>query len=216
LLSNTSGNLQWYRNGELIIGATDTIYSTTLSGSYTAIVTTSGRCGVSQPLFVTVKESPPKPQIYWNSIKLNTDEGYSFYQWYLNGTAIAGASTSSYQPEPGKAGLYKVTVRDFSNCSNTSDEFNLVITGITDVVIGDTKIRYFPNPVQKMLYLDIPNARINKIRAELYDIKGRVVGKHSLNQNHNEMSVQHLSSGVYQLILFKGFDKMAVKIIVIK
>ena len=212
LSTTTPDNRQWYKNGTAINGATGTTYTATSSGSYTE----SNGCGVSAPVIVTVKTNPVKPPVTWNSnpYHFSTTSGYSGYQWYLNNTIITGASTNVYTPA--QTGLYKVQVTDANNCSNTSDAFNLVALSTADITVGDTKLRFYPNPAHTEFYIDIPQPAGKKLFFELYDLNGKFLQKQLLNQNHNKISVNILPAGMYQLVIYNGKEKAVRKVIVIK
>ena len=212
ILSTTdSVNLQWYKNGNPISGATGSTYTVTSSGSYTE----SNGCGVSAPVIVAVNSNPPKPPINWNGTQFSTDSGYVNYQWWLNGVAIAGATNNIYVPGSAN-GLFKVQVTDASNCSNVSDTFNKVVTGVADITLGDTRLRYYPNPTSTLLYVEITQQTNKKWIAELYDQTGRLLQKQSLHQRSNEISVAGLAAGLYGLVIYNGKERTVRKLMVIK
>jgi uncharacterized delta-60 repeat protein len=212
LSTTTPDNRQWYKNGTAINSATGTTYTVTTSGSYTE----SNGCAVSAPVIVTIIPSPPKPPVNWNSnpYHFSTTSGYSGYQWYINNTIIPGASANIYTPA--QTGLYKVQVTDVNNCSNTSDAFNLVALSTADIIVGDTKLRFYPNPAHTEFYIDIPQPTGKKLMVELYDLSGKFLKKQLLNQNHNTISVNILPAGMYQLVIYNGKEKAVRKVIVIK
>lgn len=213
LSSNLSGTIQWYKSGVLISGATDTTYTATSSGSYAVMVNNSNGCGVSLPVNVTVNNNPPKPPITWTTTYIfNTTAGYPQYQWLLNGVVIAGNNASVYKPL--QSGIYKVTVTDINGCSNTSDSFNLVALAVSDIIVGNTKLRYYPNPAQTFLNIDVSNPYYSRIIAELYDASGRLIQKKTLNQTNNQLPVDHLPMGLYKLVIHNGREKIAVKVMI--
>ena len=122
--SSASGN-QWYLNGTAISGATSQSYTATASGSYTVVVTTSGCSTTSAATTVTVNPYPSTPAITaggstsfcsGGSVTL-TSSSSSGNQWYLNGTAISGATSQSYTAAA--SGSYTVVVTT-NGCSSTS------------------------------------------------------------------------------------------------
>jgi len=120
LKTNESGPHQWYFNNIPIVNATDTIYWAKTQGNYKVSVNNSNGCGTSGTIYITV--GPNKPTVNWNGTSLNTVNGFSGYQWYLNGNAIPGATAPVYLPTT--TGSYKVSINMFQ-CIPTSDEFNL-------------------------------------------------------------------------------------------
>lgn len=96
---------QWYRNGVAISGATSFQYTATQTGNYYVVITLGPNTAHSDTIAVTVN-GPPNAAITpsgsiaicsGNPLTLNatTGNGYT-YQWFKDGTPIAGATTSSY------------------------------------------------------------------------------------------------------------------------
>ena len=108
LTSNTGAGFtyQWYNGTTLISGATSATYTATLSGSYKIKITNSFGCFTySTPVAVTVN-AVPTPVIVANGpttfctganvvLSVTTYAGFT-YQWYSNGVAISGATSSSF------------------------------------------------------------------------------------------------------------------------
>jgi hypothetical protein len=94
--SAASGN-QWFKDGNIINGATFQTYTATTSGSYTIQLTSGGGCTVtSAPQVVTVNPIPPKPNINAggpvtfcsdDSVKL-TSSAATGNQWLKDGINI--------------------------------------------------------------------------------------------------------------------------------
>lgn len=119
---------QWYRNNNIINGATASSYSATQSGSYTVKVSAGATCeSTSQPVVVTVNPSPvvnlsnvgSLSFCEGNSVVFNTTTGTGYiYQWYVDGDAIQGATGSSYTAS--STGVYSVTTT-LGSCPVTSE-----------------------------------------------------------------------------------------------
>ncbi len=116
----------WKRNGTTISGATSSSYTATQAGSYTVVVTNSGCALTSSAIAVTVNTLPTATLTATTSttfcaggsvvLNASTGTGYT-YVWKRNGTAISGATSSSYTAT--LAGSYMVTVSNVG-CSATS------------------------------------------------------------------------------------------------
>jgi len=136
--------LAWYKGGVLIAGATGTTYtitgSTTAAGSYTVVATQVGGCAsaVSNAIAVTYSAAPaaatvstvtagasailcgsPASLAIKSSVAPVT--GTTSLQWFLNGTAITGATTQNYTATA--AGTYTVQVTNAAGCSVMSAGF---------------------------------------------------------------------------------------------
>ena len=213
ILSTTNpDNHQWYKNGNLINGATGATYTVTTSGSYTE----SNGCAASAPAIVTVNNIPSKPPLTYDGAPYHftTTSGFAVYQWYFNNVLIAGASANTYTPT--QTGLYKVQVTGNNGCINISDVYNLVVLSTADITVGDVKLRFYPNPAYTKLFVDIPQSNGKKITARVYDLNGRLLQKQSLNQMLNEISVDKLPAGLYQLVISIGKEKAVRKVMVLK
>ncbi len=102
---------QWFKNGVAIPGATSPTYSSTVTGSdngavYTVSVTNEGGTVMSAPFGLTVNTAPvittqPTSQtvVAGQPATFTVAAGGTdplTYQWFDNGTAISGATSSSY------------------------------------------------------------------------------------------------------------------------
>src|SRR5205823_1937165 len=123
--SSASGN-QWYQNGSAVAGATSNSYGATASGNYTVKATDGNGCtsAASAAVSVTVNPLPATAVISAGGATtfcaggsvLLTSSSASGNQWYLNGTAIAGATSNSYSATA--SGNYTVKVTDGNGCTS--------------------------------------------------------------------------------------------------
>ncbi|MBL7954185.1 MAG: T9SS type A sorting domain-containing protein [Flavobacteriales bacterium] len=127
----------WQRNGTVITGATSSSYTATQAGTYTVTVTYSGCSSTSANTTVTVTSAPTATiaaggsTSFCNggSVVLNANTGTGFtYVWRRNGTAISGATSSSYTAT--LAGTYTVVV-SIGSCSATSSSTTVTVAGGT-------------------------------------------------------------------------------------
>ena len=219
-LTTTSGlsQYQWYLNGDSIPGAHNSVFAISQLGTYKVTVADNFNCQNTSSEFTLSCNvvGPPTPANIWDGKKFTTMSGYAHYQWYQNDTAIAGANSDTYTPDLTQFGFYKVVVTDKYNCTSTSGKLPYFVTALSDIAVGDATLHYYPNPARSVLNVDIAHVGRNKLQAELYDLSGRLVQRKLLNQVHNQLRVDGLSSGLYQLVIANGTEKFATKIAVIK
>ncbi|TMI81622.1 MAG: T9SS type A sorting domain-containing protein [Bacteroidetes bacterium] len=219
-LTTTGGfsEYQWFLNGDSIPGAHSSVFSISQLGAYKVTVTGNFSCQNTSGEFTLSCNvlGPPTPVNIWDGKKFTTMAGYTHYQWYQNDTAIAGANSDTYTPGLTQFGYYKVVVTDKYNCASTSEKQPYFVTALGDIAVGDATLHYYPNPVRSVLNVDIAHVGRNKLQADLYDLSGRLVQRKLLSQMHNQLRVDGLSSGLYQLVIFNGTEKFATKIAVIK
>lgn len=132
LTSTPASSYQWYKNWQLIPGATSQSYIATQSGYYYNVVTNT--CGnVYDSVLVSVKPGIPNgftPQIYsygsYNGDSSFCEGGmvhlYTWsqsgmsYKWFRNGVMIPGATDTSYDVT--SPGLYSVGI--YASCNQDS------------------------------------------------------------------------------------------------
>jgi hypothetical protein len=145
-----SYSYQWQHNGAAISGATSSSYTATgLSvgnHSYTVLVTDSNGCTADAEATATVTAQPtvsitdPAPVCSGSAVMLTaTASGASVsYQWYANGTAVAGATNSTYNVTSPSVGstTYSVVVTSSAGCT-ASDMTTLTIYPVPSVTVNN-------------------------------------------------------------------------------
>lgn len=135
---NLSGyQYQWYMNGTLINGATNSTLYTTESGRYSVRLTNGSCTGFSKEVYATVgPDMATKPTISLptknqqlcqdNSLRLTAGSynGYGVLQWKLNGIPIISATGTSFYAT--QSGIYTVVSTDGS-CTAESDPVEVKI-----------------------------------------------------------------------------------------
>jgi len=145
LNANTGSGLtyQWKLNGTNIAGATSASYTTNTIGSYTVVVTNTSSCSATSTATVVTVNALPAATItpattttfcQGASVVLNANTGTGLtYQWKLNGTNIAGATSSSYTANA--SGSYTVAVTNASSCSATSNATVVTVNALPAATI---------------------------------------------------------------------------------
>lgn len=124
------------------------------------------------------------------------------YQWYLNGVAIAGATSQSYTAT--QAGNYYVQTTNSAGCeSPMSTAFSYINTAI-----GDNLLQYgisiYPNPVNNQLQLEMD---ATNFKTFVYDGMGRLL---ITSANNKIINTSSLTQGMY-LISIQLEDGSVVK-----
>ncbi|WP_170061095.1 T9SS type B sorting domain-containing protein [Spirosoma aerolatum] len=115
-------NVQWYKDGAIISGATGMEYVATIAGlySYSAIEATTG-CSLSLCCPVTISSCTCPPASYTlcgtkTSFTLTAGSEYTNVQWYKDGVVIPGATGMEYVAT--MAGLYSYSaIEATTGCS---------------------------------------------------------------------------------------------------
>ena len=124
---------QWYKNYSQISGATQQTYTVSSAGNYYCNITTP-QCGLVSSNRIDVWYGLPSGNIRCYSptictgmstnIRVNSPSAGTTYQWQLNGTGIAGATSSSYNAA--QSGNY--TCMFTNGCG--SDTSNIVVISV--------------------------------------------------------------------------------------
>ena len=123
---------QWYKDGVQISGATSQMYTTNEPGTYLVTVDL-GNCQTNASIDLQNSGFTSEIDVTGTNVlqpgetivaTVTTDAVNPEFEWYLNGTLIAGANNNSY--EASTLGNYKVVVSQTSGCI-ASNEFEFVI-----------------------------------------------------------------------------------------
>jgi hypothetical protein len=156
-----------------------------------------GYVGAPAPgITATITPAGPTTFCTGDSVKLQADTGTSYtYQWQLGGTAITGATSSSYEAK--LAGSYTVVI-DSAAATATSQAVVVVDTNCTSGInnIALTNLSVYPNPATSLLNIN-SNESLSGFNLHIYDVVGRLVISQVLEGNNNLINVGKLANGTY-------------------
>jgi hypothetical protein len=167
-------------------------YTPVLSDNAVIVQINNGNCTATETANFTVNNSP-NPQIIISSPNLQSATMFPFYQWYLNGSAILGATSQTFTPTVN--GLYTLEVGLANGCTNSVDYL------FSSLSMDENSVDFsiYPNPTQNSLFI---KGEINpKSHYEIYDNIGQLVLSGLLQ---NETNVAHLSNGFYFIKIANG------------
>jgi large repetitive protein len=187
--SFTTYTFQWF-NGTVDLGVSPTTstLSVTDTGTYSVVVTNNFGC-ITTTNTAKVNYYPliAKPIVIHHDPTLSVSTSYFYYQWYLNGTLIAGAVNKTYTAL--YTGKYYVVVTDANGCTATSDTTVVVGLGINDPA-QSSSVKVYPNPSQGKVIIESP---VN-VAIIVTDMTGRVL----LQKNHvKEIDLSDFADGMY-------------------
>ncbi len=178
------------------------------AGNYYVTVTDANGCTASSNhLAINVYPLPPV------SISVNGDTLTAFnavtYQWYLNGSAIPGATSNVYVAN--QNGNYTVAVTDTNGCTVLSNPTYMNGTGINEL-LSEGKISVYPNPLQKgNWHLEISKEWMNAV-CEIFDAGGRLIYKADIKNFKSEIQL-NVASGIYMMKLKAGEKIASVELV---
>jgi hypothetical protein len=114
------------------------------------------------------------------------------YQWYMDSTAISGATAQSYVAS--LAGDYWAEVTDSAGCTHASDTVQIIVLGADGLV--NTELRAWPVPASDWLNVS-GAAEGSTIR--LYDLQGRLLQTVRAERGQGQLNLRTVPDGVYLL-----------------
>ena len=144
------------------------------------------------------------PVVLQSGAVLSVNSAFASYQWFLNGTAIPGATNQTYTASAN--GDYTVLVGTAQGCEGTS-----VVLTVSNVSIGenrfDTGIRLYPNPARELVTIDenlSSNAR-NAGQAIILTTTGQLVMRIALGASGvSTLDIRNLAPGLYYVCIIRG------------
>jgi parallel beta-helix repeat protein len=150
----------WFLNGTVVSGATSSTwtFSPSSSGSYLVYVEVTDNVGVqatSNTASVTVNGAL-SVSVSPSSVVMDVGQSQTFtatvtggtapytYQWYLNGSAISGATSSSYTYTPSSSGSHTIYVKSTDNASTPvtvqSSSSSITVNSALSISISPTSV----------------------------------------------------------------------------
>jgi PKD repeat protein len=166
--------------------------------AYTAAL---GACQVSGTSTLYVDPKPSTPTVIMFPGFIGTTVSASSFQWYLNGTAVAGATLPMFTPV--QAGYYSVWVGN-GNCFSSSAPVLIEFTSLKEWAELAESVNIGPNPVQTELELQFKSTLPSDLKIEIINSAGQTVyssGIENKNTKDLKLDFSAFSAGVYTLVL---------------
>ncbi len=187
-----------------VTASTSTSITTTVpTGATTGkiTVTVASSTATSAGSFTVTCTAPAKPAITnessgdLTSIKLSSSVAPAggTYQWYLNGTAITGATSQDYTATA--PGTYTVRITVAGGCKTTSDPFEIVITSV-EQPNALSYAKPYPNPAADWLTLPL-NHWPGKKNITIYQTTGKLSTTYDTVDEEIKIYVADYPAGMY-------------------
>ncbi len=164
--------------------------------SITASQTGNANFNSATPVDQSFCIRPPKPIITIANANTEaptlTSSVFLDNQWYLNDTAIAGATGTNLTVT--SVGIYKVQAKTDDCASEFSADTPIIITG--DLHSIQDNVTVYPNPVEN--YLELLGLKGEVTSSQVFDMTGRMSSMilEKRDESHRA-NVEHLSQGIY-------------------
>lgn len=195
--SSNMGNSQQLPNGNMLIcvatqakvyeinSTGTTLWSKTFAGGSVPQAFKYDSCYIFNP-------APAIPTITGNATTLTSSNAVT-YQWYLNGQAINGATSMTYNPT--QSGIYVVRITDANGCVyRYSVGYKYVKPNSISDVNFSNEIDVYPNPTN-----DVINIKQNNLLGENFEIVlNNLEGKNIMSlRNVYQIDTKNIAEGIY-------------------
>lgn len=138
---------------------------------------------------------------------LSSEEPDAVYQWIdcTNNEPIPGATERSYTPE--EDGVYGVYIIK-GDCEEMSVCYDMTI--VSEEYVSESDIKIYPNPVNDVLSVEVPESMSCKIFNQL----GQIVHTQELSNGSNRINLPDLPDGMYILKAYKENTVYSHKLII--
>src|SRR5688572_15886260 len=207
--SVTGATFTWFKNGNIIPGATSATYTATTVGSYTASATLNGcNSPTSAAKVVTTQTTPAAPSISKAGFVL-TSSSTANNQWYKDAVLIPGATNRTYTATSN--GCYTVVVTS-NGCSSVAS--NAVC--ITNLSVNDDlnaiKVTISPNPSTGIFQVELPKGQAYEM--EVTDLTGKVILSQKNAGAKTVVDLNGKAKGVYLLKLISEGKTATRKLVI--
>ncbi len=221
---------QWFKNGNIILGATNQLYDATKQGYYQVQVTTAEGCfAISSATYLTVNPKPnatisaPLGTSLCTTVKLKVTQNVAYsYQWYREGSPIAGATAYLHTATlPGS--YYCIVTATATGCFRQSA--TLVVTACKEgeAIVSADQISIYPNPTDQIFTIDLNVSGTDAVDAiiKVYDITGKIILEQNgevINGHLNEQVElnDQIPGGIYSVKVLVGNKEMNKNIVIAK
>lgn len=210
---------QWYKNGAVITGETNSSYSPVKSAVYTVEVSDTNCTAFAPPVNVTINAVPvstinPAGTVSicygYNQVLLaNTNLENVTYQWRKSGVNIAGATNMTYTTS--LAGNYSVKVIAESGCAKNSAVTKIQVT-CKETQITDT-VMFSASALPSAGLLEVVFHTANTGQLFLTDMLGRKIFEEAAANDINSIMripASMFDSGIY-LLCWQSNSKLQIE-----
>jgi hypothetical protein len=213
---NPGSTMVWYLPGKG--DTTDYVVpipSTAKSGIFYYYVKSTTSKGCESPLVKIVVNvgTIRKPEIQWINNQLQSDSGYTSYDWIVDGKLIGNGKKHIFKPTI--AGLYRVKVSNDFGCIDTSFAFNLVVTAINGGSLNNVyaSMQVYPNPFRNKVVVDAGERPTKEYTIRVYDARGKTITTVLSKRQVTELNTAGMTSGQYMVEISEGTKRKTVRIV---
>lgn len=208
--------LQWYQNGNALLGEINDSLLVSESGDYCVVSTTPEGCfSTSDTLFIVVCDSGFSPSITQNGHLLYTDTSSYLMQWYQDGLPISGETNQLLQNIT--EGDFWVELTSYDGCTYVSEVVAIDFTSIEGFGLSKTSFGLYPNPTAGDFSIRLGGLEKENINVQVLDLSGRIVFSQTfvtVNKSLEEKIILKSSPGIYMVRVDNGTRSIQKKLMI--
>lgn len=218
LTCNDTNAIQWYVDGNMLIGETGSSLSVNTSGDYSGIITNSTGCTAQSVVSsVIVNPNPPKPTFYVAGNTLNCVLSGYMLQWYFQNNVLTGETGQTLNAA--QQGTYFVTATDSaSGCSTVSDTILFTPVSATELVSQSFTAMLSPNPAAAEVLLTLTSAINSVTQIQIMEMTGKLILQQEFNSQRGitrfPVSLNGYSKGLYLVRITQGNNSKTLRLAV--
>ena len=218
LTCNDTNAIQWYVDGNMLIGETGSSLSVNTSGDYSVIITNSTGCTAQSVVSsVIVNPNPPKPTFYVVGNTLNCVLSGYMLQWYFQNNVLTGETGQTLNAT--QQGTYFVTATDSaSGCSTVSDTILFTPVSATELVSQSFTAMLSPNPAAAEVLLTLTSAINSVTQIQIMEMTGKLILQQEFNSQRGitrfPVSLNGYSKGLYLVRITQGNNSKTLRLAV--
>lgn len=168
----------------------------------------SGTTTATADLTLAVTQSPATPVVTFNGTNGLSVNATTGIQWYLDGVAIAGATTPSITATG--SGTYSVVVSNGA-CSASSNEVQVII-GVEELQTEGLSVVVYPNPATDFIQVQVGKA--GNFQYAIYNSVGALVEQSNALADLQRIDISGYPQGLYTLRIVSGNELQVSKFMI--
>lgn len=188
------------------------LFSPNTAGNYELIATAQSACSSSDTVYINVGESPVvtftlPSEVLISDPPFQMDGAPAGGTYTVDGNISGITFDPAYWGSPGGSVDRLVRYEVLWGFCSDFIEYTITIVDPSSAIedVEASLITIYPNPTSTFLNVDVGNADISEI--QIMDAIGQVVYENSVNDDHLEISVNHLTDGIYFVRFVDGNGK---------
>jgi len=204
-----------YADYDWSTGASVQTISVSAEGNYWVQASDGSNCEVNSDTVVVSYYLAVVPSITEDAdgVLTSSNDTAQSYQWYLNGTAINGATNYTYCPK--ESGNYTLVMVDSDGCTVESFNIEFTVNSSASCVVGidelELRLSIYPNPSTGVFVLTFELPTKEELTWSVFDLLGNRIAENIQQNVSNGTEILDLSDqaeGVYIVWIKIGEDRV--------